>query len=261
MLNYTVYENKKSSKWVTFIHGAGGSSSMWFRQIRSFKEKFNVLLIDLSGHGKSKSRFDENSKQGYTFELITKDIAEVVNYLRIKKSHFVGVSLGTIIIRDFADRYPNLVESLVLAGSILKFNLTSNALMIFGNFLRSVVPFILLYQLEAFIIMPKKNHKESRSLLVKECKKLNQKEFIRWCKLTRGIKKLLRSQRLKDAHIPSLYVMGSEDHLFLPSVSQAVLNFKNAQLSVIENSGHVVNIDQPNIFNNNVIEFLNSLET
>ena len=261
MLNYTVYENKESSKWVTFIHGAGGSSSMWFRQIRSFKEKFNVLLIDLSGHGKSKSRFDENSKQGYTFELITKDIAEVVNYLRIKKSHFVGVSLGTIIIRDFADRYPNLVESLVLAGSILKFNLTSNALMIFGNFLRSVVPFILLYQLEAFIIMPKKNHKESRSLLVKECKKLNQKEFIRWCKLTRGIKKLLRSQRLKETHVPSLYVMGKEDHLFLPSVRQAVLNFRNAQLSVIENSGHVVNIDQPNIFNKNVIEFLNSLET
>ena len=261
MLNYTVYENKESSKWVTFIHGAGGSSSMWFRQIRSFKEKFNVLLIDLSGHGKSKSRFDENSKQGYTFELITKDIAEVVNYLSIKKSHFIGVSLGTIIIRDFADRYPNLVESLVLAGSILKFNLTSNALMIFGNFLRSVVPFILLYQFEAFIIMPKKNHKESRSLLVKECKKLNQKEFVRWCKLTRGIRKLLRYQRLKESHVPSLYVMGKEDHLFLPSVRQAVLNFRNAQLSVIENSGHVVNIDQPNIFNKNVIEFLNSLET
>ena len=128
MLNYTVYENKKSSKWVTFIHGAGGSSSMWFRQIRSFKEKFSVLLIDLSGHGKSKSRFDENSKQGYTFELITKDIAEVVNYLSIKKSHFVGVSLGTIIIRDFADRYPNLVESLVLAGSILKFNINFKCL-------------------------------------------------------------------------------------------------------------------------------------
>ena len=40
--------------------------------------------------------------------------------------------------------------------------------------------------------MPKKNHKESRSLLVKECKKLYQKEFIRWCKLTAGINKLLK---------------------------------------------------------------------
>ncbi|MDA8556726.1 hypothetical protein N9K77_00805 [bacterium] len=61
--------------------------------------------------------------------------------------------------------------------------------------------------------MPKKNHRESRLLLVKECKKLNQKEFIRWCKLTRGIKKVLKSQRQNDIKTPSLYVMGAwDDH-------------------------------------------------
>ena len=259
MLNYTIYENKETTKWVTFIHGAGGSSSMWFRQIRSFKEKFNVLLIDLSGHGKSKSRFHENSKEGYTFELITGDIVEVLNSLSIEKSHFIGVSLGTIIVRDLADRYPNLVESLVLAGAILKFNIRSNMLMIFGNILRSIVPYILLYKLEAFIIMPKKNHRESRLLLVKECKKLNQKEFIRWCKLTRGIKKILKSQRQIDIEIPSLYIMGAEDSIFLPSVRKSVSSFLKAQLTIIENSGHVVNIDQPNKFNERVIKFLKSL--
>jgi pimeloyl-ACP methyl ester carboxylesterase len=260
MLSYSVYKNDNTSKWVTFIHGAGGSSSIWFRQIRSFKEKFNILLIDLSGHGKSKSRFSENSKEAYTFELITGDIVKVLNNLSIEKSHFVGVSLGTIIVRDIADRFPNLVESLVLAGAILKFNIRSNMLMIFGNFLRSVVPYILLYKLEAFIIMPKKNHRESRLLLIKECRKLNQKEFIRWCKLTRGIKKVLKSQRLIDIKIPSLYIMGAEDSIFLPSVKKAVLSFTKAQLSVIESSGHVVNVDQPVKFNDRVIKFLKSLE-
>ena len=261
MLSYTVYNNENTSKWVTFIHGAGGSSSIWFQQFRAFKNEFNILLIDLSGHGKSKSRFSENSKEGYTFELITGDIVKVLNNLSIKKSHFIGVSLGTIIVRDIADRFPTLVESLVLAGAILKFNIRSNMLMIFGNFLRSIVPYILLYKLEAFIIMPKKNHRESRLLLVKECKKLNQKEFIRWCKLTRGIKKVLKSQRqIKINGPPSLYVMGAEDHLFLPSVRKAVSSFTNAQLSVIENSGHVVNVDQPNKFNDRVIRFLKTLD-
>jgi len=260
MLNFYVHNNENTSKWVTFIHGAGGSSSIWFQQFRAFKNEFNILLIDLSGHGKSESRFDENSKEGYTFEMITGDIVEVLNLLSIKKSHFIGVSLGTIIVRDIADRFPNLVESLVLAGAILKFNIRSNMLMIFGNFLRSIVPYILLYKLEAFIIMPKKNHRESRLLLVKECKKLNQKEFIRWCKLTRGIKKVLKSQRQNDIKTPSLYVMGAEDHLFLPSVRKAVLSFTNAQLCVLENSGHVVNIDQPKPFNDMVIKFLKSLD-
>ena len=260
MLNFSVHNNENTSKWVTFIHGAGGSSSIWFQQFRAFKNEFNILLIDLSGHGKSESRFDENSKEGYTFEMITGDIVEVLNLLSIKKSHFIGVSLGTIIVRDIADRFPNLVESLVLAGAILKFNIRSNMLMIFGNFLRSIVPYILLYKLEAFIIMPKKNHRESRLLLVKECKKLNQKDFIRWCKLTRGIKKVLKSQRQNDIKTPSLYVMGAEDHLFLPSVRKAVLSFTNAQLCVLENSGHVVNIDQPKPFNDMVIKFLKSLD-
>ena len=144
-------------KWVTFIHGAGGSSSIWFRQIRAFKKEFNILLIDLGGHGKSKSRFKEKSKQGYTFDLITKDIKDVLFRLNIKSSHFVGVSLGTIIVRDLAENNPKLVDSLVLAGAILKFNTRSNFLMHFGNFFRSLVPYIMLYKLFALLLCPKKS--------------------------------------------------------------------------------------------------------
>ena len=56
MLHYTVYRNTKiKSPWITFIHGAGGSSSIWFKQIRYFSKFFNLLLIDLRGHGNSKS--------------------------------------------------------------------------------------------------------------------------------------------------------------------------------------------------------------
>ena len=53
--------------------------------------------------------------------------------------------------------------------------------------------------------------------------------------------------------------MGAEDSIFLPSVRKSVSSFLNAQLSIIENSGHVVNIDQPNKFNERVIKFLKSL--
>ena len=54
MINYSVYKNFESDQWVTFVHGAGGSSSIWYRQIKEFKKHFNVILLDLRGHGKSK---------------------------------------------------------------------------------------------------------------------------------------------------------------------------------------------------------------
>ena len=39
MLYHTIYSSEKSSqKWITFIHGAGGSSSIWFNQVRFFKK-------------------------------------------------------------------------------------------------------------------------------------------------------------------------------------------------------------------------------
>ena len=258
MLSYSVYRNENTTKWVTFIHGAGGSSSIWFRQIRAFKNEFNVLLIDLRGHGNSKPSLKDNNKQVYTFKFITNDILEVLRHLGIEKSHFIGISLGTILIRDLAERNPEMVESMVMGGAILKLNTRSKLLMGFGNFFKSLVPYIVLYKLFAFIIMPKRNHKESRSLFVYEAKKLYQNEFIRWYKLTAEINPLLRFFRLNDINIPTLYIMGEQDHLFLPSIRKITAGHLSAQLHVIKNCGHVVNVEQPVEFNDKVISFLKS---
>ncbi len=261
MLSYSVYQNATTTKWVTFIHGAGGSSSIWFRQLRAFKNEFNILLIDLRGHGNSKNATKQNSKQNYTFNVITNDIIEVLAHLNIKKSHFIGISLGTILIRDLAERNPELVESMVMGGAILKLNVRSKLLMGFGNVFKSVVPYIFLYKLFAFIIMPKRNHKESRLLFVREAKKLYQKEFIRWYKLTAEINPLLRFFRLNDVNIPTLYIMGEQDHLFLPSIKKITVNHLSARLHVIKNCGHVVNVEQPDEFNTEVISFLKAQRT
>ena len=85
------------------MHGAGGSSSIWFKQIREFQKHFNVLLLDLRGHGNSNSQIKKVFKQHYTFKSIANDVLEVLDHLKIKTSHFVGISLGTIVIRQFAE--------------------------------------------------------------------------------------------------------------------------------------------------------------
>jgi pimeloyl-ACP methyl ester carboxylesterase len=259
LLNYYLYQHTSSKNWVTFVHGAGGSSSIWYKQIRDFKKHFNVLILDLRGHGKSKLKLKDSFNPKYTFDTITNDIVEVIDHLQIKKSHFIGISLGTILIRNLAEKNPALVQSMILGGAIIKLNFRSQILMKIGNIFKSVVPYMVLYKFFAFIIMPKKNHKKSRLLFINEAKKLYQKEFIRWFKLTTEINPLLRFFRTKDIKIPTLYLMGSEDHLFLPSIKNIVTKHLTSSLFVVDDCGHVVNVEQPKIFNNQTIKFINSL--
>jgi len=256
LIHYSTYTNPKAKEWVTFVHGAGGSSTIWYKQLRDFKRHFNILLLDLRGHGNSKPNLKDAFNDKYTFDSITEDIIEVIEYEGIQKSHFVGISLGTILIRNLAEKYPERVSSMIMGGAIMKLNFRSQVLMRLGIIFKSIVPYLWLYKFFAFIIMPKKNHRESRLLFVREAKKLYQKEFIRWFKLTSEINPLLRFFRMVDINIPTLYVMGEQDYLFLPTIKKVSSAHQTAQLCIIPNCGHVVNVEQPNVFNNKVIAYL-----
>ncbi len=248
----------EKAEWVTFIHGAGGSSSIWYKQLRDFKKHHNVLLIDLRGHGKSKSPIYDKLKS-YTFDAISDEIIEVLDHLKIQKSHFVGISLGTIIIREIAERYPERSASMIMGGAVMKLNFRGQILMHLGVLLKSVIPYLLLYKFFAIIIMPRKKHRESRNLFINEAKKLYQKEFKRWFTLIAEVNPLLSLFRIKDSGIPTLYVMGEEDHMFLPSISKLVNNHLSSELFVIPDCGHVVNIEQPEIFNKQVLNFIKNI--
>ncbi|WP_033408607.1 alpha/beta fold hydrolase [Psychroflexus tropicus] len=260
MIHHTIYRHKTSTQWVTFVHGAGGSSSIWFKQLRAFKSHFNILLLDLRGHGNSNPKLQDSLDENYTFDAITDDIMEVLDRNEIQKSHFVGISLGTILIRNLAENYPDRVSSMIMGGAIMKMNVRSRFLMNVGVIFKSVVPYMILYKLFAFIIMPRRNHKKSRNLFVNEAKKLYQKEFIRWFKLTSEINPLLKFFRQKSISIPSFYLMGEQDYLFLPAVKKIAETHQEARLFILQNCGHVVNVEQPKVFNSQVIDFIKSLE-
>ena len=259
MLHYTTYEHTTSKEWVTFVHGAGGSSSIWYKQIRAYTKHYNVLMLDLRGHGNSKPKLKQVFKERYTFDVIVADIIEVLDHEKIAKTHFIGISLGTIIIRQLAENNPERVSSMIMGGAIMKLNIRSQILMRFGNVVKSVIPYLWLYRFFAFIIMPKKNHRESRLLFVREAKKLYHKEFLRWYKLTSELKPLLRFFRQVDVNIPTLYVMGAEDYMFLPSVQKIVDIQQSASIAVVPDCGHVVNVEQPEVFNSQTLSFLHQL--
>ncbi len=260
MLHYKVYKlDDFEAPWVVFVHGAGGSSSIWFLQIKEFIKHFNVLLVDLRGHGKSKGMVVPKGVYRYDFEDITRDILEVLDSLKIQKANFIGISLGTILIRNLSEIAPERVSSMIMGGAVIRLNIRAKVLVTLGNMFKSVVPYMWLYRFFAWIIMPSERHKKSRLLFVNEAKKVAQKEFMRWFSLTYQITPLLKYFEEKDTAIPTLYLMGDEDHMFLPAVRFIVKKHTNSWLEVIENSGHVCNVDQPGEFNSRAILFLKTI--
>ncbi len=260
MLHHTTYTKGGAAPWVAFIHGAGGSSSIWYKQVRAFQDRFNILLVDLRGHGQSKNQPEPLSTK-YTFEQIAKDVLEVMDHLRIPSAHLVGISLGTIIVREIAELRPDKVRSMIMAGAVMKMNVRGKILMRFGVWFKTLVPYLLLYKFFAFIIMPRRQHRESRSLFIREAKKLAQKEFIRWFRLAADVNAKLKWFRMKELPIPTLYIMGDQDHMFLPSIRHLVnAHARTARLAIAYQCGHVVNVEQPGYFNTTAIDFLGQLE-
>ncbi len=262
MLHYKTYELPDTdAPWVVFVHGAGGSSSIWFLQIKEFIKHFNVLLVDLRGHGKSKHIVTFKEDRHYNFEDITRDIIEVLDELHIDKAHFIGISLGTILIRNMSEIAPDRVSSMIMGGAIIRLNIRAKVLVTLGNMFKRVVPYMWLYSFFAWIIMPRERHKKSRLLFVNEAKKVAQKEFMRWFRLTYELTPLLKYFEEKDTGIPTLYLMGEEDHMFLPAVRIIITRHSNSWLEVISDSGHVCNVDQPREFNSRAIAFVKKMDT
>lgn len=257
MLNYRTYTLGSDRDWVVFVHGAGGSSSIWYRQIRDFRQHFNVLLVDLRGHGDS-SRNPVTTRP-YTFEEIGREVVEVLDHLEIESAHFVGISLGTILIRTIGESTPERVRSMVMGGAITRLNLRSRVLVALGTAVKRFVPYMWLYRLFAWIIMPRRHHKQSRLLFVREARRLAQKEFLRWWTMTNEVNPLLRLFEEKELAVPTLYVMGEEDHMFLPPVRHLMKRHRGSVLRVVKGSGHVVNVDRADEFNSISIDFIRAV--
>lgn len=255
MLHFRQYIVSQQAEWVVFIHGAGGSSAIWHKQIKAFQPHFNLLLVDLRGHGKSANPDLKTKTTNYTFEMIARDVIEVMDHVQLQSAHFIGVSLGTLVIRQMGEMMAHRMRSIILIGAITQFSMQSRFWVSLGRMFRFVVPYMWLYRLFAFVIMPAKNHRESRKLFVEEAKQLCQREFLRWFKLTGQLSAVFSKFQINTG-IPTLFVMGDQDHLFLKPLLKSMQSMHNAVLEIVDNCGHVVNVERAVEFNEKALEFL-----
>lgn len=249
MLYYKKKDNGHKD-WVVLIHPLGGSSVTYYKQLKDFQKKFNLLLIDLHGHGKSTKSISKME-----INEIIEDIVQILDNENIESAYFMGMCLGNVVVDLIYENRPEKVKSIVYGAPVREINLFNRTLLNIGNMFKHLMPHAMLYNLFALVMMPKKNHRESRQLFVKQAKKMKRNDFLDWFNLILKNQNFYDNRTVKYDNIAKLYVFGSEDHLFISKAHSYIEKDKNAKLHIISGAGHMCNIDGYKSFNNESIKF------
>ena len=105
--------DKKNDIPIVFIHGVGLDHKIWESQINVFENTF--LAYDILGHGKTPL-----NNKSINFDDFSNQLKNLIDELDMQKIHLVGFSIGSLIARNFASKYSDRLESLILLCSIFK---------------------------------------------------------------------------------------------------------------------------------------------
>jgi len=255
MLTYQVVQHREpGKKWLLMLHGIGGSSAIWYKQVPELAKNYNLLLPDLYGHGKTRETLPR-----YTFEGLSDDLVTLLDHMKIDKAHVAGISLGSILACFTGVYHPSRVESLILGGAARGMDYRTKSLLYSGHYLKHLVPYMWLYSFFARIIMPRPSQSKGRKIFCREAKKLGGKEFRKWYRLMMQFPVYMEEfENDAMADIPKLFISGSHDYLLVDQIRAWARRDPNAVLHIIENCGHVCNIQAPAEFNRVCLEYLES---
>ena len=103
------YEVRGQGKPLVLIMGLGLSCASWYPVIPGLSQKYQVVIFDNRGAGKS-----DKPDIPYTMEMMTDDLAGLLNEIGISASHIFGVSMGGMVAQHFFLKYPKRVTGLIL---------------------------------------------------------------------------------------------------------------------------------------------------
>lgn len=115
LLNW-VSTGPDNTSTVLLIHPVGLDLTYWDRQIEALQSAYNVVALDLPGHGRSAGR-----SQGWSFDEAVRVVAGLIEVVGAGSVHLVGISFGGMIAQATVLARPELIRSLTLIGTASMF--------------------------------------------------------------------------------------------------------------------------------------------
>jgi len=239
---------------IIFIHGFPLNKSMWNIQVEALKENYRVIAYDIRGHGNSDPGIDE-----FSIELFVIDLLRLMEKLKIEKSILCGLSLGGYIALNAVLKHPDRFDGLILNDTQciadtpeIKENRCNAIISIKEKGVEQYADEIIkkLFAQETFT--KNKNVVDA----VKEMIISTQKQSL--CNTLHALAERKETcDQLPEINIPVLIMVGEEDKITpIAAAQQMHEKILNSKLEIIQQAGHLSNLENPTAFNTHLVNFL-----
>ena len=224
---FIIESGTNNTESVLLLHGSGSNLAMWIADVKELSQYYHVFAIDIIGEcGKSSENRPSFKSDSYSDWL-----SDLIHKLGLNKVTLVGCSLGGWIAMDFAIKYPEKIEKLVLMATagVLKVKTKTIFWIILTSFLGrwgfNKLNKLVYGNLEIddkaleFASLIKDNYKPRTDVLP-----------------------VFEDDTLQKLEIPTLFIGGENDCFYNSGKAASRLNarLKNVQCLVLEKTGHVL---------------------
>lgn len=249
------YEESGQGSPLLLLHGLGSSNLDWEYQTAALASRYRVIAMDMRGHGRSDKPDERYSMAGFAT-----DVAALIDQLRLGPVHLVGISMGGMIGFQLGVDRPELLKSLTIINSGPEVKVRGP---------RDVITLVKRWTLSRLlsldkvatglgrILFPKPSQVELRLKIQRRWPRNDKRAYL--ASLDAIIGWGVR-ERLARITCPTLVVTGDRDYTPVALKEAYVAELPNARLAVIDDSGHATPMDQPDIFNALLLDFLGEVE-
>jgi pimeloyl-ACP methyl ester carboxylesterase len=262
----TYYEISGSGPPLLLMHGGWVSHKMWKPQVEYFSKSCKVITYDVRGHGNTGG----SSNKKYSIELFSDDLSALIGALGITKPVICGLSMGGMIGQTFAAKYPDSLTALIISDSAASTSLTINdkitKYLLGPEWLLTLIVRLLgikRYADFAFWYARKSRSEKwvgsDSSVLEYEKQEMLQfgtGEFNKIFSALYGFK----LQELSKIRVKTLIINGEYESksVFYHTEKMKQL-IPHAKSVVVPGAGHTSNMENPQVFNKIVEEFLKDI--
>jgi pimeloyl-ACP methyl ester carboxylesterase len=245
-------------------HEFAGSWESWREQVRFFSRRYRVIVYNDRGYPPSSVPADPSA---YSEETSVEDLKQLLDALQIEQAHIGGLSMGGGITLKFGIAHPQRCRSLLIAGA-------GSGATHHDQFVQDTTRTASVFEREGTQAVAEFYTRGPARLQLLAKDPAGWQEFydlfsqhsaVGSAHTLRGVQAARRTiyeveTEMRDLQVPALIVVGDEDDLCLEPGLFMKRALPNAGLAILPKSGHAVNLEEPALFNQIVLDFLTRVE-